>query len=84
MIKPSELELVHVGGERRKVIVVSADRKALYVAWPMCGVYRLSLKKNTLVRAEQWRAVDIDEAWAIYDKMKGNVGAKEHKKRPSM
>jgi hypothetical protein len=76
-----KITLRHPGGELRTVDVVHADKKSLYVAWPMCGTYRLSLTTNRLIgRANAWRAIDIFAAWALYDEMKGLVGTKGHRK----
>lgn len=68
------IELIHLGGERKICEVTGATylRTALDVYWgPLNGTYVLDLKRNQLLRAAAWRAVDVDEAWRLYHALCG-------------
>lgn len=66
-----EVIVRHIGGEERAVSIVSIDESGIWVAWPMCGHYRIRLwahKKASakavaligkLERANQWSLVDL-------------------------
>jgi hypothetical protein len=70
--KPPNPRIVlrHVGGDEREVEVVGEAANSLYIVWPMCGVYRLDLKKNLVFGTKKrWSARDLDFALRVYDQL---------------
>lgn len=53
-----DLEIVHLGGERRFVHVIAFSSTRLTFIWPMCGHYEIIVAKNRIPRAPSWRALD--------------------------
>ena len=68
------IELRHLGGERKIVSIagVTYRRIGLEIYWgPLCGTYTLDLKRNQLLRAPAWGAVDVDQAWQVWRRLTG-------------
>jgi hypothetical protein len=68
------LELIHIGGSRHTVIVRGEAYRVtgLTVFWgSLSGTYTLNLKKNQLVRAPAWSAVDVAYAWTLWRSYSG-------------
>lgn len=54
-----EIDIVHLGGEMRRVSVVNFTQTEIMFIWPMCGVYYIRVKDNVCVRAKRrWKAFD--------------------------
>ncbi len=67
------IELVHLGGERRIVVIEYATNTRLGFRWGMAGVYELILLSNKVMRAPMWKAVDIGDAIRIWMEMTGRT-----------
>lgn len=61
-----ELQLIHVGGEKRMATVIGRTGNKLIIRWGMAGLYNLDLKANKLIRAASWSAVDLEIAWQAW------------------
>lgn len=70
---PTDLELIHIGGERRTVHVEYATNTRLGFRWGMAGMYELIVKKNTVFRVPAWKAVDREAAIKIWMEMTGRT-----------
>lgn len=71
MSLPPTIELIHLGGERKKVPVVSASNTRLTIRWDMAGVYDLIVSKNRFVTKSMmyWKAADVDamrDVWQLF------------------
>lgn len=62
-----EIELVHLGGERRTVPVVGFDGTTIWFTWPMAGVYRIRVRTNEIVGMKgRWKAADHERLREIH------------------
>ncbi len=69
----NELELIHIGGERRVVQIEYASNTRLGFRWGMAGIYELIVAKNTVFRVPAWKAVDKEAAIRIWMEMTGRT-----------
>ena len=57
----SQIELTHVGGEKRLVEITGYGPTTISFRWPMAGVYDIRVKSNVIVGLKMWCASDHDE-----------------------
>jgi hypothetical protein len=66
-----ELTLVHIGGERKSVVVLGQEGYKLLIRWGIAGTYKLDLKSNLLLRTRgQWSAADIEIARSVWRQLR--------------
>jgi hypothetical protein len=67
-----EVELIHLGGERRVVPVISTTNTRITILWGMCGGYDLILSKNQFVLKSMmmWKAADIIKVLDVWQAMR--------------
>ena len=67
-----EIELLHLGGERRIVPVIATTNTRITIKWGMCGGYDLILSKNqfALKSMMMWKATDIGKVIDLWQAMR--------------
>jgi hypothetical protein len=74
----TQIRVVHTGGTVRTLDVVGFYAKELLVAWPLAGIYEISLRDGLLRRdltEMGWRAESLENVKLIHAAMR-----KEHRR----
>jgi hypothetical protein len=67
-----EIELIHLGGERRLVPVIATTNTRITIKWGMAGTYDLVLSKNKFVQKSMmmWKAANIAAVLDVWQRMR--------------